>query len=150
MKTRIPIDDDDDEGLADDAAAAHARYFPEFKLPELGLERERGLGLGSSRASIEDVLGLNERLRTYTGRVDVRASVVTVPKSDCQRPAGAEVVVPVPIVTVQAPSTEDGISLLSSEVDPAEMAQSLDDENLFYNGGPRGFASLAAIGAGRK
>ena len=63
------------------------RGISEFKQPELGL--------GSSRASIEDVLGLNERLRTYTGRVDVRASVVTVPESEHQRPAGAEVVVPI-------------------------------------------------------
>ena len=136
---------DDDLAVAD----AHASYFlPDFKLPGLELDLDLGLGLGSSRASIEDVLGLSERLRAYMGRGDVRTSIVTVTESEHRGPAGAEVVVP--IVTVQAPSNEDGISLLSSEVDPREMMQSPDEENLFYNGGPRGFASLTAIGASRK
>ena len=118
-----------DEGpLSEDEAAvanAHASYFSDFNFPEL----ELGLGLGSSRASIEDVLGVN-----------ASASVLTITEN--QRV--------VPRVTVQAPSNEDGISLLSSEVDSTEMMQSLDEEHLFYNGGPRGHASLSAVGVGRK
>ena len=123
-------------------ANAHASYFPDFHLP--GLEGDLGLslGLGSSRASIEDVLGLNERLRSYTDRMDVRTSVTTITENG-RRPV-------VPRVTVQAPSNEDGISLLSSEADPMEMAQSLDEEHLFYKGGPRGQASLTAVGVRRK
>ena len=122
-----------DEGpLSEDEVAvanAHASYFSDFNFPEL----ELGLGLGSSRASIEDVLGVN-----------ASASVLTI--TEHQRGPG----VVVPRVTVQAPSNEDGISLLSSEVDSTEMMQSLDEEHLFYNGGPRGHASLSAVGVGRK
>lgn len=131
---------DEDRAIAD----AHASYFlADFQLPEL--ELELGLGLGSTRASIEDVLGRNERLRTHMG---ASAGVVTVTEGEYRGPTGAEVVVP--FVTVQAPSNEDGISLLSSEVDSAEMMQSSDDESLFYMGGPRGFTSLTATGAGRR
>jgi hypothetical protein len=125
----------DEDSINEDEVAvvnAHARYFSDFNFPELEL------GLGSSRASIEDVLGLNERSPTYTNRVDVSAKN--------QRDAGMVV----PILTVQAPSNEDGISLLSSEVDSTEMMQSLDEEHLFYNGGPRAHASLTAVGVGRK
>lgn len=138
---------DGDSTSEDDIAVAdaHASYFPDFNFPEL--ERELGLGLGSSRASVEDVLGYNEQLRAYAGRVDVRASVVTITEGG-RRPADAGVVVP--MVTIQAPSNEDGISLLSSEVDSTEMMQSLEEENLFYNGGPKGHASLTAVGAGRE
>lgn len=143
-RLRNPFEDtdsinDEDRAIAD----AHASYFlADFQLPEL--ELELGLGLGSSRASIEDVLGRNERLRTYMG---ASAGVVTVTEGEYRGPTGAEMVVP--FVTVQAPSNEDGISLLSSEVDSAEMMQSSDEESLFYKGGPRGFTSLTATGVGR-
>ena len=140
-----PFSDADSISEDDVAVAnAHASYFPDFHLP--GLEGDLGLGLGlglgSSRASIEDVLGLNERLRTYTDRVDIRTSVLTKTENG-RGPV-------VPIVTVQAPSNEDGVSLLSSEADPAEMTQSLDEEHLFYKGGPRAHASLTAVGVGRR
>jgi len=144
-----PFEDADSTCEDDDAvAAAHASYFPDFRLPELELELELGLGLGSSRASIEDILGLNERLRTYTGRVDVRSSVVMATENEYMGRAGEEVVVP--IVTVQAPSNEDAFSLLSSEVDTMEMMQSTDEGHLFYNGGPRGYTPLTAVGSGRE
>ncbi len=144
-----PFEDADsssEDGVA--VANAHASYFPDFSLPELECDLDLGLGfgVGSSRASIEDVLGLNERLRTYSDRVDVRTSVMTI-MGNGRGPAGAGVV---PIVTVQAPSNEDGISLLSSEVDPTEMTQSLDEEHLFYKGGPRAQVSLTAVGVGRR
>lgn len=140
-------DSSSEDGVA--VANAHASYFPDFSLPELEYDVGLGLGLGvgSSRASIEDVLGLNERLRTYTDRVDVRSSVMTIMENG-RGPARAGMVVP--RVTVQAPSNEDGISLLSSEVDSTEMAQSLDEEHLFYKGGPRAQVSLTAVGVGRK
>lgn len=142
----------DGDSISEEEAAvanAHASYFPDFSLPELEHEFELGfgLGLGSSRASIEDVLGLDERFQTYTDRGDARASGLTI-TGGARRPADARVVVP--IVTVQAPSNEDGISLLSTEVDTTEMMQSLDEEHLFYNGGPRSHASLTAVGIGRK
>ena len=142
----------DADSISEDGAAvanAHASYFPDFNLPELEYDLGLGLGVGvgSSRASIEDVLGLNERLGTYTDRVDARTSVLTIMENG-RGPAGAGVVVP--IVTVQAPSNEDGISLLSSEADPTEMTQSLDEEHLFYKGGPRAQVSLTAVGVGRK
>ena len=143
LQERLSNPFSDAESISEDDVAvahAHASYFPDFHLP--GLEGDLGLGLGSSRASIEDVLGLNERLRTYTDRVDTRASVLTI-RENGRGPA-------VPIVTVQAPSNEDGHSLLSSEADPAEMAQSLDEEHLFYKGGPRAQVSLTAVGVGRR
>jgi hypothetical protein len=147
-----PFEDADSIGDEEDVAAAaraHASYFPDldFKSSELELELELGLGLGSNRASIEDVLGLSERLRTYTGPVDVQARLVAMMEGERGILDGGVVV---PIVTIQAPSNEDGISLLSSEVDLVERMQSPDEEELFYNGGPRGFAARRAFGAGRE
>ena len=120
---------DTDSISEQEVANAHAMYFPEFTTPDLDLDPDFGFGhrFGPSRASNEDVLGLDERLR----RGDVRASVVTI--SETGRG-------PVPIVNIQAPSTEGGHSLLSSEADPRERIQSPDEENLFYGGGPRSFA----------
>jgi hypothetical protein len=138
----------DADSISEDDEVAVARAYASY-FPDLEPERELGLGFGlrASRASIEDVLGLNERLRTHTDRMDVHASVVTMTESG-RRPANARMVVPT--VTVEAPSNEDGISVLSSEVDPTEITQSLDEENLFYNGGPRGHASLTAVGIRRE
>jgi len=89
-----------------------------------------GLGFGTSRSSISDALG----------RMSVATTATT---ASVQGPQGGGKVVP--IVTVQAPSTEDGVSLLSSEVSsevgPMERVESPDEEDLFYHGGPRGFGT---------
>lgn len=138
----------DEDGVA--VVNAHASYFPDFKSSELEPELDLGRGLGSTRSSVEDVLGRDARRRGYSSQVGVRASVVSVAESERRGFADARMVVP--IVTVQAPSNEDGmsslsgVSILSSEVDPMEMTQSLDEEYLFYNGGPRAFASRTTIG----